>query len=107
MKYFIYQCEDIEERERAQRLRRELLQAHLDYVESRLSAYAVAGPNRGRDGAYHSSTFIIQAGSREAADAVMEGDPYVRAGLYQPLSVVELLPVVGAWVGGVRWRDPS
>ena len=103
MKYFVYLCEDISDSERAARIRESFLSAHLAYVEENLEAYAVAGPNRHPDSAYHSSTFILKADDLAGADQLMAGDPYVEAGLYRGLSGVEFVPAAGDWVGGRLW----
>lgn len=103
MAYYLYRCEDIADRDEAARLRREVLQDHLAYVESNIGSYAVAGPNRDADGAYRSSTFVIKAVSLPQADALMAADPYVVAGLYLEFRGVEFMPVAGEWVGGVSW----
>lgn len=104
MAYFLYRCEDIEDRDVAATIRREVLQSHLDYVEEHIARYAVAGPNRDDDGAYRSSTFVVQAQSLTEADELMAGDPYVIAGLYSAMSGVEFVAVAGQWVGGVSWK---
>ncbi len=104
MAYFVYHCQDILDRERAAAIRNESLQRHLDYVEAHIGSYAAAGPNRHADGEYHSSTFILQAASLDVADAIMAGDPYVQAGLYQAISGLEFMAAAGEWVGGVSWR---
>lgn len=104
MAYYLYQCEDITDRDEAARIRREVLQDHLAHVERNIESYAVAGPNRDLDGAYRSSTFVIKAASLPQADGLMAKDPYVTAGLYQELRGVEFMPVAGAWVGGVAWK---
>jgi uncharacterized protein len=104
MAYYLYRCEDIADREEAARIRREILQDHLSYVEKNIESYAVAGPNRDTDGAYRSSTFVITAASLPRADALMAHDPYVLAGLYLEFRGVEFMPVAGAWVGGVAWK---
>ena len=104
MPKFVYACRDIADREEAARIRREILPAHLAYVEQHMSSYAVAGPNRDPDGAYRSSTFVIDAQDLEAADKLMAADPYVEAGLYLELQGVEFMPVAGEWVGGASWK---
>ena len=103
MNHFVYWCEDIEDNERATQIRREQLVAHLHYVERNVERYAVAGPNRHGDGAYHSSTFIIAAASLEEADALMTADPYVAAGLYREVRGMEFVPAAGQWIGGITW----
>lgn len=104
MKYYLYVCEDVEDRDLAAQLRRELLQDHLDYVESHIDSYAAAGPNRDEDGAFRSSSLIVKAQSLTMADQLMAADPYVLAGLYRACEGVEFMPVAGDWVGGVAWK---
>ena len=104
MAYFLYCCQDIDDRERAARIRREHLHEHLAYVEQHLSRYAVAGPNRDPDGAYRASSFIVIADDLAEADSLMEGDPYVRGGLYRDVQGVEFIAVAGEWVGGAAWK---
>ncbi|KZX59150.1 hypothetical protein A3709_16500 [Halioglobus sp. HI00S01] len=104
MPFYLFYCRDIEDRESAAQIRRELLPDHLGYVERNMSRYAVAGPNRDQDAAYRSSTFVIKAGSFAEADEVMQGDPYVEGGLYQEILHVEFVPMAGDWVGGAAWK---
>lgn len=104
MPKFVYVCRDVGDREEAARIRREVLPAHLAYVEQHMSSYAVAGPNRDPDGAYRSNTFIIDAIDLQTADMLMAADPYTEAGLYREVQGVEFVPVAGEWVGGASYK---
>ena len=105
MSYFLYCCQDIDDRERAAQIRREQLHAHLAYVEHNMSRYAVAGPNRDPDGAYRASSFVVIADDLAEADRLMAGDPYVQCGLYHDVQGVEFIAVAGEWVGGAAWKE--
>ena len=104
MAFYLYHCQDMDERELALAIRQQHLQAHLDYVEAHIDRYAVAGPNRETGGEYRASTFVVRADDLADADALMAADPYVAAGLYRAVRGVEFVPVAGEWVGGIGWK---
>ncbi|QFU75535.1 hypothetical protein EY643_07650 [Halioglobus maricola] len=104
MPFYLFYCRDIEDREEAAQIRRELLPDHLGYMEQNMECYAVAGPNRDQDAAYRSSTFVVKAGTFAEADALMQRDPYVEGGLYREILNVEFVPMAGDWVGGAAWK---
>jgi hypothetical protein len=85
------------------RLRKDLLSAHLAFVEANLPRYRVAGPLVEADGAMISSLFLIVAVSEEDARAFMACDPYVSGGLYAELIYRVFRPAAGAWIGGKTW----
>ncbi len=53
----------------------------------------VGGPLRGADGEVCGTLVIFEASDLAAAAAVMDADPYVRAGLFGQTSLTELVAV--------------
>jgi uncharacterized protein len=93
--HFVYLCTDITDRARAEQIRSQTLQAHLDYVYANARCYAVAGPLAAEARQDAASLLIVPAPSQPIADALMAADPYVIAGLYQHLQVHLFKPVLG------------
>lgn len=85
------------------RLRRDLLAAHLAFVEANMGRYRVAGPLIEADGAMKASLFLIAAADEADARAFMERDPYVSGGLYAQVTYRVFRPAAGAWIGGKTW----
>lgn len=86
--------------------RHEFLEAHLHYVEKNCENYLVCGPKwpPGTD-AINGSFFLVQASDEEAARAIVEGDPYVDAGVYASMDVSQISIAAGKLLGGVIWED--
>ena len=85
-------------------LRIKHLEGHLIYIENNNEKYRVAGPMRGTgDGEIVGSYFLIEAETEDQARAVMAGDPYMESGMYASVTVYEVVPACGVWMGGVIW----
>lgn len=100
MKLFAFHCRD---GERGEELRARLLADHLAHVEAHIERYAVAGPLK-QDGATVGSLLIIKAEDDTGARAILEADPYFRAGVWQAIRMDEFRGVAGDWVGGTAWK---
>lgn len=87
-------------------LRHEFLEQHLHYVEQNCDRYLVCGPMwpPGED-AIKGSFFLIQAPDEAAAQALVDGDPYVDAGVYAKMVVRQVSPAAGKFMGGVIWES--
>jgi len=83
-------------------LRREHLFGHLDHIEANHDHYRVAGPLKERDH-FYGSFFIVAANSKEEAQNIMNGDPYISSGMYKSVDVYPHIPACGQWLGGVTW----
>lgn len=83
-------------------LRAEHLAAHLAYAETVLDRIAVGGPMRDGD-AYFGSLIILKADNEVDARAVLEADPYFKAGVWARTEIRPFRAVIGEWVGGKTW----
>jgi uncharacterized protein YciI len=86
----------------APRLRQEHLAAHLAYAEAQGHRIAVGGPLRDGD-AFTGSLLIVEAADRAEAQALLDGDPYYRAGVWARVEVQPFRAVIGTWIGGRTW----
>lgn len=85
-------------------LRQEHLFGHLDHIEANNNAYRVAGPfHDDASGKIIGSFFLVKADTKEAAWAVMNGDPYISSNMYASVTCQHFMPACGDWMGGVIW----
>lgn len=69
-------------------LRQETREAHLDHLRGHAGAIVSAGPLLDADASTPvGSLLIVEAESLEAARAMMEADPYNKAGLFERIEV--------------------
>jgi uncharacterized protein YciI len=87
----------------AEQLRREHLAAHLAHVETVMDRLLLAGPLKQPDGAVLGSLIVIRAETEAEARALLESDPYHRAGIWQTIRIERFVPVAGTLVGGRNW----
>jgi uncharacterized protein YciI len=74
---------------------------HIAFLKSLGDAVVLAGPFTEADGETpNGSLIVVEAGSREAVEAIAEADPYARAGLF---ASVEIRPWL--WVYNTPQRD--
>ena len=55
------------------------------------------------DGDILGSFFLVAADSEDEAWAIMKGDPYIESGMYASITVHQIVPACGDWMGGVIW----
>ncbi|WP_057883345.1 YciI family protein [Tsuneonella troitsensis] len=79
----------------AQELRLEHREAHLAYARRNLDILKLGGPFLDEDGAMTGSLLIVEVDSLEAAQAFVDGDPYVQAGLFERVEVRPWRPLLG------------
>jgi len=80
----------------ASELRQETRETHLEHLRAHAGAVVSAGPLLSDDGATPvGSLLIVEAGSVDAARAMMEADPYAKAGLFESIDVYPWRWVVG------------
>ncbi|RME66149.1 MAG: YciI family protein [Alphaproteobacteria bacterium] len=84
-------------------LRQARLAEHLAYVETVLDCLAVAGPLRHGDGSFAGSLVIAKAENEAAARALVEADPYYKAGVWDRIDIFAYGAVAGDWAGGKNW----
>lgn len=81
---------------------------HLRYVESVLDKIVIAGPcmpsDDSDDRQFQGSIMVYQADSEAEAQALFDGDPYVKNGVWKKVRVMPFAPVAGQLIGGKTWR---
>jgi len=96
MLYFIYRID----KPGTSALREATRPAHLEWAKTLGSLLVFAGPTLAEDETTMiGSVWILEASSREEADAVTRGDPYEQAGLFQSKEVHAFLQVVPGLMG--------
>lgn len=87
-------------------LRDEHLAGHLAYVEKHCDQYLAAGPMRNPgETSLSGSFFLVAASDDRAAREFLDGDPYMRCGMYKSVVLNEVTPAAGRWMGGVIWES--
>ncbi|RIA47426.1 YciI family protein [Dichotomicrobium thermohalophilum] len=77
-------------------LRQQTREAHLEHLRGHAGAIVSAGPLLGEDGSTPvGSLLIVEAESLDAARAMMDADPYAKAGLFDQINVYPWRWVLG------------
>ncbi|MEZ5877302.1 MAG: YciI family protein [Tepidamorphaceae bacterium] len=77
-------------------IRMETRPAHLEHLKAHAKQIRVAGPLLKDDGETpKGSLLIIEAGTIEAAQAIVDADPYAKAGLFSSVTVSPWKWVIG------------
>lgn len=80
----------------ASELRQQTREAHLEHLRGHAGAIVSAGPLLGDDGSTPvGSLLIVEAESLDAARAMMDADPYAKAGLFERIDVYPWRWVLG------------
>ncbi|MFN6934811.1 MAG: YciI family protein [Tsuneonella sp.] len=79
------------------------LKEHLAYTEAGMDRLAVAGPLRDNEGQISGSMLVVRAESIPDARALLEMDPYFKAGIWADIQISEFNAAAGSWVGGKTW----
>jgi uncharacterized protein len=67
------------------------LQPHLDYLHSRKDILVLSGATLSDDGKdYTGSLLIVNVGSRAAAQAFVDGDPFQQAGMFTGVTITRM-----------------
>lgn len=91
----------------AAQLRRDVLSAHLAYIETVMDRVAVAGPLRSEAGGPTTgSCFIYDTDDLAEARQLLEADPYYSNGLYAEVSMRHMTAAAGQWIGVKTWKRP-
>jgi len=81
------------------RLRQEHVEPHRAYIRSHSEKLRLAGPCPAAEGeAREASLLVIEAESAAAVRAIMEADPYFRAGVWENVVVRPFRPLSGSWL---------
>lgn len=96
-------CRDDQDRDTGD-LRRAERDAHFAYIESILDRLLVAGPlPEAGSGSHTASLFVYAVDSEGEARALLEADPFFRAGIYGEVELKPFMPAAGGWIGGTTW----
>jgi len=88
------------------RIRQEVLAEHLAHIERTIDDILLAGPLFSPDGkSVTGSLLIYKAASREAAQAMLEADPYFKADIWQEITFDVLYGAAGDAVGGLAFKE--
>jgi uncharacterized protein YciI len=103
---FLIIARDINDAEKAARLRSEHLDGHLAHVETHWRRFINAGPIR-KPGETRliGSSFLVFADSEADARDLLAGDPYFRCGLYETVEIFEQTVSIGQYLGGKIWES--
>lgn len=83
--------------------RKEFAPAHFEYFEKVIDRFLIAGPMKDGDLTV-GSVLIVKADSADDARALLAGDPYFDAGIWETIEIEPFVPAAGEWVGGVTWK---
>lgn len=85
--------------------RQQWLAQHLEFVEKSIDRILVAGPLRDpATGANVGSLYVLDVDTAADARALLESDPYYRAGVWASVTVEPFMGAAGKWVGGLAWK---
>lgn len=87
------------------RIRKETLETHLAHIEKTFEDILVAGPIFSDDGtSVCGSILIYKTSSQQAAQTMLEADPYYKAGIWQDISYNVFYGAAGDAVGGLAFK---
>jgi uncharacterized protein YciI len=76
---------------------------HFAYVETILDRIAIAGPLRDAAGGFVGSILVYDVADEAEARALLAGDPYFAAGIWDDPAIHRFTAAAGAWIGGKTW----
>ena len=72
-------------------IRDQHLQPHRDFLQSQKGILVLAGATQSDDGATAiGSLFVVNVGSRAAAQAFSDGDPFTQAGVFASITITRM-----------------
>lgn len=83
--------------------RQSAMLGHLSHMEAHIDRYLLAGPAFVADNLINASVLIVRAVDEQAARALIETDPYFRAGVWRHLEIRSFRAVCGTAMGGITW----
>jgi hypothetical protein len=84
-------------------LRERHLADHLEFVAAEHSRFLVAGPVAADAESGPGSVMVVTGADRADAEALLERDPYRRAGVWARSTCIPFRAVAGQAIGGVAW----
>ena len=80
-------------------IREKVLQPHRDYLQSQKKILVLAGATQTDDGKEATgSLFVVNVGSRAAAKAFSDGDPFTKNGVFKSVTITRMRK--GQWNPG-------
>ena len=77
---------------------------HMAYIDTIVDRILVAGPKYDTEGLRIVGSLYVLAVKNEAeARALVEGDPFHAAGVWESVEYFPFLPAAGDWIQGVIW----
>ncbi len=83
MLFFVF-CEDKPD---TAGLRQATRDAHIAYLKDAGARVRLGGPTLGKDGNYDGGIMVVEADSLDAARSFVAADPFVRAGVCEPILI--------------------
>lgn len=78
--------------------------AHLRHIEECIDGFNVAGPMFDEAGTRAiGSVLVLRTQSAQEARALIERDPYFKAGVWDSIEVLPFFPAAGSYIGGTTW----
>ena len=72
-------------------IREQHLQPHRDYLQSQKGILVLAGATQSDDGATAiGSLFVVNVGSRAEAQAFVDADPFMKAGMFTKVTITRM-----------------
>ena len=71
---------------------------HLDYLKSLGDRIKIGGGMLNEDDQPLGSLLIIEADDRGAVDALLQNDPYSKAGVFERVDIRPWRPALGSWL---------
>lgn len=75
---------------------------HLDYLKGLGERVKMGGAMLNDDDQPLGSLLVIEAADRAAIEALLEKDPYSRAGVFERVDVRPWRPALGSWLDGAK-----
>jgi len=72
-------------------MREKVLQPHIEYLKSQKKILVLSGGTTSDDGkTFVGSLLIVNVGSRDEAQAFVDGDPFTKAGLFRDVTITRM-----------------
>lgn len=78
---------------------------HFAYIETILDRIAIAGPLRTDAGGFAGSILVYDVADEAEARALLTGDPYYAAGIWDDPVIHRFTAAAGQWIGGTIWSQ--
>lgn len=77
---------------------------HMAYIDTIVDRILIAGPKYDAEGLrIVGSVYVLAVNNEDEARALVEGDPFHAAGVWESVEYFPFLPAAGDWIAGVIW----